>query len=86
MYAHVYKGVCPLHFQQPSGKILNISFIGFPPFVTYNPLGGSAFILMAMLANKYEFIPNYIPAKSMREHENIVRIISLVTKNSAIYF
>ena len=76
MYPQEYKGVCPLHFQQPPGKTLNISFIGFPPFVTYNPRGGSAFILIAMLANKYGFIPNYIPAKSMKHHENSVRISS----------
>ena len=79
MYAQECKGVCPQHFQQPSGKTLNISFIGLPPFVTYNPRGGSAFILMAMLANKYGFIPNYIQAKSMKQHENAV-CISVIYK------
>ena len=63
MYAQVYPGVCPLHLQEPFGKKLNISFIGPTPFITYNPVGGSAFIVMSMLANKYKFIPNYIPAK-----------------------
>ena len=59
-YAQVYPGVCPLPLQEPFGKELNISFFGFSPFITYNPVGGSAFIVMAMLANKYKFIPNFI--------------------------
>ena len=71
MYAKEYPGVCPPHFQEPFRKTLNISFIGIPPFITYNPVGGSALRVMAMLANKYEFIPNYIPAKSFdRVKEN----------------
>ena len=64
LYAQKYAGICPLHFQEPKGKKLNISFIGAPPFITYNPVGGSEFIVMGMLANKFEFIPNYIPARS----------------------
>ena len=63
MYAQVYPGACPVHLQEPFKKTLNISFIGPSPFITYNPVGGSAFIVMALLANKHKFIPNYTPAK-----------------------
>lgn len=64
MYAQEYEGVCPLHFQEPFGKTLNISFIGGPPFITYNPIGGSAFIVTKLLVEKFQFIPKYIPARS----------------------
>ena len=41
--------------------------MGVAPFIIYNRVGGiyggSDFIVMAMLATKYKFIPNYIPAK-----------------------
>ena len=64
MYAQEYPGVCPLQFQEPLGKTINISFIGVSPFITYNPIGGSSFIVTQLLANKFQFIPKYIPARS----------------------
>ena len=64
MYAQEYMGVCPLHFQEPFGKTVNISFIGISPYITYNPIGGSAFIVTKLLAKKFQFIPKYIPARS----------------------
>ena len=59
-----HKGVCPLHFQEPFGKTLNISFVGIAPFITYNPVRGSEFMVMKILAKKYQFIPKFIPARS----------------------
>ena len=63
-YAEEYRGLCPSHVQEPFGKTLNVSFIGIPPYVTYNPIGGSDFIVTQILAKKFGFIPNFIPAKS----------------------
>ena len=65
MDAEEYTGrQCPSHMQEPYGKTLNISFVGLPPFITYNPIGGSEFLVTNILARKFKFIPNYIPAKS----------------------
>ena len=64
VYAVEYEGICPLHLQEPFGKQLNIAFIGGPPFITYKPIGGSDFIVTKLLANKFQFIPMYTPARS----------------------
>ena len=64
MYAELHVGVCPSHLQSPFGKTLNISFIGLPPYVNYNPIGGSEFVVTQLLAKKFRFIPKFIPAKS----------------------
>ena len=64
MYVQELVGVCPSHLQEPFGKTLSISFIGPPPFITYNPFGGSDFIVTKILAQKYSFTPKYIPARS----------------------
>ena len=64
-YAEGIKGPCPSHMQQPFGKTLKISFIGTPPYVNYNPLGGSDFLVTEILANKFHFIPKFIPSKSV---------------------
>ena len=63
-YAQVFNGECPVNIQSPHGKLLNISFIGPEPFITYNPVGGSDFLIINLLANKFQFIPNFIPEKS----------------------
>ena len=42
-------------------KELRISFIGLKPFITYNPIGGSDFLVLNLLAKKYGFIPKLIP-------------------------
>ena len=45
--------------------MLNISFIGLPPYVTYNiTQPGSEFLITNLLAKKFAFIPKFIPAKS----------------------
>ena len=63
MYAEVIKGPCPSHMQQLFGKTLKISFTGLPPYIIYNPLGGSEFAITKLLAKKFGFVPKYIPAK-----------------------
>ena len=70
VYAEVYKGVCPLHLQEPFGKTLNISFIGSAPFITYNPIGGSELIVTNLLAKKFQFIPKYLPARTQDKYED----------------
>ena len=64
MYAQEHNGACPRHLQEPYGKTLSISFLGFPPFITYKPIGGSDFIVTKMLAKKFNFIPKYIAART----------------------
>ena len=64
MYAEQHEGTCPSYLQNPHGKTLNISFIGLPPYITYNPVGGSEILVTNMLAKKLGFIPKFIPAKS----------------------
>ena len=64
IYAEQHVGACPSHLQSPYGKKLNISFIGLPPYVNYNPVGGSEFLVTELLSNKFGFIPKFIPAKS----------------------
>ena len=65
MYAQEHSGACPHHLQEPYGKALNISFNGFLPYINYNPIGGSEFIVTALLAKKFHFVPNYIPALTL---------------------
>ena len=63
-YAKFRNGTCPRHLQNPTGKTLPISFIGTEPFITYNPVGGRDFKVVATLAKKFRFWPNFIPATS----------------------
>ena len=63
-YAQKYKGECPAHLNHPYGKTINISFIGISPYVSYNPIGGSAFIVTKLLAKKFKFMPKFIPERS----------------------
>ena len=55
--------------QQPAGKILPVSFIGTHPYITYHtgmipPVGGSEFKFLAMLAEKFRFLPELKAEKS----------------------
>ena len=63
MYAEEFKGSCPSHLQEPSGKTLNISFLSNPPYVIYNSLVGSDFLVIKILANKFRFNPKFIFSK-----------------------
>ena len=65
MYAEEFKGSCPSNLQEPFGKTLDISFNGIPPYVIYNPLGGSDFLVTKILAKKFHFIPKFIYDKSV---------------------
>ena len=50
--------------QKPYGKEINISFIGSKPYITKDSIGGSEFLIVKMLAEKYKFIPKFIPERS----------------------
>ena len=60
-HAQIFYGLCPRHVQSPYGKELKISFIGPEPFVTYNPIGGSDFLIIKLLAKKFGFLPKFVP-------------------------
>ena len=56
-----YDGLCPDHFKTPFGKELKISFIGGGPYIKYDPIGGSDFQIVKLLAEKFRFKPKFIP-------------------------
>lgn len=74
MYAQEVLGLCPDHLQEPFGKILNISFIGFPPFIT------SDFVVTKILGQKFHFTPKYIPATSWDITSGTVHLVSFLRK------
>lgn len=43
---------------------MKISFIGESPYIVPNPLGGSEIDLTQIFAQKFKFIPKFIPEKS----------------------
>ena len=63
-WAQTVNGACPKLAKNLHGKELNISFIGPPPFITHNPIGGSEILLMKLLAHKFKFTPKFIPERS----------------------
>ena len=69
-----------MHFQEPFGKTLSISFVGIAPHITYNPVGGSEFMVIKILAKKYQFIPKFTPAHSWDNihRENKTKIYGMV--------
>ena len=62
--AEPYSGQCPKHLQSPYGKELRISFIGSKPYISYDPVGGSDFLVVETLAKKFTFSPKFIPERS----------------------
>ena len=70
MYALEHPDRCPAYLQEPHGKTLNVSFIGHPPFITYNPVGGSDLIVTNLLAKKFHFIPHYLPARLQDQYKD----------------
>ena len=64
-HAQVFIGMCPLHTIHPFGKKLHISFWGVRPYITYDPIGGTDFILTRLLVKKHGFIPTFAPAKTV---------------------
>ena len=65
MHAQMYHGMCPLHLQSPFEKEIQVSFIGGRPFITYDPIGGSAFTVTRLFAKKYGFKPIFLPARAV---------------------
>ena len=63
MHAQMYNGICPVHLQSPFEKEIQVSFIGGRPFITYDPIGGSAFTVTRLFAKKYGFTPIFLPAR-----------------------
>ena len=63
-YAQTYNGLCPHHTQTPYGKELKISFIGVGPYINYDPIGGSEFLIVKILAEKFKFRPKFIPERA----------------------
>ena len=63
-YAEISQGECSPDLQQPRGKSLPISFIGLPPYIKYNPVGGSEFLLTQILAKKFGFLPKFVPERA----------------------
>ena len=79
--AQEYEGFCPLHVQDPFGKTLKVSFIGFAPYIIYNPLGGTEFVTTQILAKKFGFIPKFIPAKTTYGMVQQVRVFLKMQTN-----
>ena len=65
--AKFVEGMCPGYLHSLFGKQIKVSFIGPRPFVTYNPIGGSDFHVIKLLAKKFKFIPRFIPERSIDE-------------------
>ena len=65
MHAQVYSGVCPYDTENPDQKEIRVSFWGPRPYITYDPVGGSDFILVGLFAKKHGFIPIFVPARSI---------------------
>ena len=65
MYAEVRPGLCPWILQHPVGKKITISFIGTQPYIKYRPtIGGSEFLVIKMLAEKFRFLPDFKPERA----------------------
>ena len=63
MHALVFKGMCPVHLQNPVGREINVEFGYAPPFSMPSPLVGaigSDILVMQLLARKIGFIPKFI--------------------------
>ena len=63
-HAEMFNDSCPSSLDRPEGKKLKISFIGISPYIIYDPVGGSDFDFIRILAQKYKFTPKFIPEKS----------------------
>ena len=63
-HAVLHNRLCPKELENPQGKELKISFIGASPYITYSPVGGSDILVVNMLAEKFKFIPEFIPERS----------------------
>ena len=64
MHAQIVKGWCPPNLQRPEGKKLTISYVPLPPYVVFDPFGGSDILIIDLLAKKLRFNPNFKLEKS----------------------
>ena len=78
-HAVLHNRLCPKELENPYGKELKISFIGQSPFISYSPVGGSDVLVVNMLAEKFKFIPKFIPERSYD------RVISNGTTSGMLY-
>ena len=83
-YAQIFAGACPKDSQNPHGKVLNVSFIGPPPMITYKPaIGGSDFLLIQLLAEKFGFTPKFVQEKFkgiVKQNETYYGMVYTVSK------
>ena len=63
-YAEISEVRCVSELQHPRGKTIPVSFIGIPPFIKLNPLGGSELLVTQILAEKFGFLPKLIPERA----------------------
>ena len=63
-HAVLHNRLCPKELENPYGKELKISFIGASPYITYSPVGGSDILVVNMLAEKFKFLPKFLPERS----------------------
>ena len=63
-YAEIHPVKCPSKLQQPNGKSLLVSFIAIEPYIRYNPFGGSDYLVLQMLAKKYDFLTSLVPERA----------------------
>ena len=57
-------GECKKQTNGLYGKTLNVSFFGPEPFITYNPVGGSDFLIVKLMSKQLKFTPNFISEES----------------------
>ena len=57
----MHMGGCQVGLQNPVGKKLRVSFSGTKPYVQLNPVGGSDFNVIDLLAKKFGFLPIFMP-------------------------
>ena len=74
IFAQVRPGLCPWILQHPIGKKIPISFIGPQPYIKYKPtIGGSEFLVIKSLAQKFRFLPDFKPERSFDVTKKMVQ-------------
>ena len=74
-HGQMYKGKCPGHLVTPYGRELKISFVGTKPYISFNPIGGSEFLVVKVLAEKFKFKPLFIPNDTFYGMDHMVRFL-----------
>ena len=62
--AQLHRVRCPSSLQDPFGKQLQISYIGFVPFIKHDPFGGSDYKVVSIMADKIGFTPHFVPERA----------------------